>query len=389
MVKILIMVGHYLPGYKSGGALRTIANMVAHLGGEFEFRIITSDRDFDDDVPYSNVGINQWNIIGNAHVYYLSPDQRTTSNIGNLISETQHDILYLNSFFDPVFTICPLLARLMRKLPHQPIIIAPRGEFSEGAISLKKWKKIGYIVIARLIGFYRNIVWQASSNYEANDIRRVIGNIATQIVIAPDALQQIKPVVDEASLCRITSVPLRICFLSRISPIKNLDFSLQVLSKVTVPVIFDIYGPKEDEDYWSLCKSIIKILPSSIKVNYKGCIENHLVNNMFRNYDLFLFPTKGENFGHVIWESILAGTPVLIANTTPWRHLKSLGIGWDLSLESPDAFVTAIEEVASLEKEDYVKLRSCVRNYAEEVINDSSILDMNRRLFLGVLEKLN
>ncbi len=387
MVKILILVGHYLPGYKSGGALRTIVNMVDHLGGEFEFRIITSDRDLDDDVPYSNVGINQWNIIGNAHVYYLSPDQRTTSNIGNLISETQHDILYLNSFFDPVFTIRPLLARLMRKLPHQPIIIAPRGEFSEGAISLKKWKKIGFIVITRLIGLYRNIVWQASSDYEAKDIRSAIGSTATQIVIAPDALQQLKPEVDDTSQCRVISEPLRICFLSRISPKKNLDFSLQVLSKVTIPVIYDIYGPKEDDDYWSLCKSIIKTLPYSIKVNYKGCVENHLVNNMFRNYDLFLFPTKGENFGHVILESLLAGTPVLIANTTPWRNLKSLGIGWDLSLESPDAFVAAIEEAASLEKEDYVKLRSSVRNYAEEVTSDSSILDMNRRLFLDAFDK--
>ena len=44
MIKILILVGNYLPGYKSGGALRSIVNMIERLGSEFEFKIITSDR---------------------------------------------------------------------------------------------------------------------------------------------------------------------------------------------------------------------------------------------------------------------------------------------------------------------------------------------------------
>ena len=38
---------------------------------------------------------------------------------------------------------------------------------------------------------------------------------------------------------------------------------------------------------------------------------------MFQEYDLLFLPTKGENFGHVILESMSAGTPVLISDTTP------------------------------------------------------------------------
>ena len=47
-VKILIFVGYYLPGYKGGGALRTIVNLVQHLGEEFDFWIVTRDRDLGD-----------------------------------------------------------------------------------------------------------------------------------------------------------------------------------------------------------------------------------------------------------------------------------------------------------------------------------------------------
>lgn len=378
-----------MPGYKSGGALRTIVNMVDHIGEEFDFWIITSDRDYGDNAPYQNINVDQWNIVGNAHVYYLSPQQRSTSNISNLINESVFDILYLNSFFDPVFTIRPLLARLVGKLTQCPVIIAPRGEFSEGAIKLKKWKKATYMLVASLIGLYKNIVWQASSDYEANDIHRAMGRLASQIVVAPDAVQRSKPLIDNALDSRSKAEPLRICFLSRISPKKNLDYSLRVLSKVSVPVIFDIYGPKEDEGYWRLCESIIKTLPSSVQATYQGCIEHIHVNEVLRNYDLFFFPTKGENYGHVILESILAGTPILIANTTPWRDLRNLGIGWDLSLELPDAFVEAIENAASIEKNEYEKWRSCVRDYADKVIDDSSILDANRNLFLNALESKN
>ncbi|MFT4803071.1 MAG: glycosyltransferase involved in cell wall biosynthesis [Psychroserpens sp.] len=387
MVKILILVGHYLPGYKSGGALRTIVNTVDHFGEEFEFRIITSDRDFGDDSPYLNVCVNQWNRVGNADVYYLSPDQRSMSTIANLISSTPYDILYLNSFFDPVFTIKPLLAKRMKKLPQRPIIIAPRGEFSEGAINLKKWKKAGYILAANILSLYRNIVWQASSEFEKSDIHRIMKKSASNIVVAPDLLQQLKLENDDNILkYRDVSAPLKICFLSRISPKKNLDYALHVLSKTSVSVIFDVYGPKEDESYWDLCQAIIKKLPSTVKVNYRGCVENHLVNDVFRNYDLFFFPTKGENFGHVILESILAGTPILIANTTPWRELEKLGIGWDLPLNAPHKFVAAIEKAALLENNEYTKKRACVRKYAEKMIDDSCVLEANRHLFLNVLD---
>ena len=42
---ILVFLGNYLPGFKSGGPLRTIVNLVDNLSDEFEFLIITSDRD--------------------------------------------------------------------------------------------------------------------------------------------------------------------------------------------------------------------------------------------------------------------------------------------------------------------------------------------------------
>ncbi len=52
---ILCFVSYYLPGFKSGGPLRTIANMVDHLAPDFDFWIVTRDRDLGDAHGYENI----------------------------------------------------------------------------------------------------------------------------------------------------------------------------------------------------------------------------------------------------------------------------------------------------------------------------------------------
>ncbi len=108
---ILCFVAHYLPGYRSGGPVRTIANFVDHLGDEFDIRIVTRDRDALDTEPYPGVQIDAWNKVGKVQVFYASKKTVNLRGIAKLIRETPHDVLYLNSFFAFGFTTLPLLAR--------------------------------------------------------------------------------------------------------------------------------------------------------------------------------------------------------------------------------------------------------------------------------------
>ena len=55
-----------------------------------------------------------------------------------------------------------------------------------------------------------------------------------------------------------SSKKLKIIFLSRIAPEKNLHLALEIISELKVPFIFDIYGPIGDYEYWGKCKSIIE-----------------------------------------------------------------------------------------------------------------------------------
>lgn len=98
---------------------------------------------------------------------------------------------------------------------------------------------------------------------------------------------------------------------------KNLLYALELLSMVSKRVSFDIYGPIEDENYWHKCQRKIKQMPDNMNVSYKGVLVPYDVQKVFGKYDFFLFPAFGENYGHVIAESLLAGTFVITSDQTP------------------------------------------------------------------------
>jgi glycosyltransferase involved in cell wall biosynthesis len=381
------MSPYYLPGYKAGGALRSIVALVDHLKNDFHFKIFTTDRDLLDDISYPTVVIDKWIEVGRSEVFYASAKSRTPMALLRIIKDTPHDILYLNSFFNPTFTLIPLVANRLGLLTGLPIIIAPRGEFSRGALNIKSWKKRPFIFITKVLGLYREIIWQASSQFEAEDISRVMNSTqfridnSSKVIIAPDLT--IIPFNDmplNNSMIRLPGAQIRICFISRIAPVKNLDFALKILGRIKIPLIFDIYGPIEDADYWETCQEIINGLTDPVTVNYKGSIEYNDVSETFAKYDLFFFPTHGENYGHVIIESMLAGTPVLLSDTTPWRNLEERGVGWDLPLENAQAFSDAINAIAT-DLHDQEQRRRRVSAYALSVLSDPAIIESNKLLF--------
>lgn len=376
---ILVFVAYYLPGYKAGGPIRSIANMVELLGEEFHFKIVTADRDTSDIIPYPNIKVDDWNRVGKAEVYYCSPGNNGLMHLKKLITKTDYDILYLNSFFSYSFSIKPLLLHKLGLIPKRPVVLAPRGEFSKGALRIRSFKKHCYIHVMRLLGLCNNVTWQASSNYEKEDICSALGNHAVIRVAKnlPSPIKNLSSKTPETSAGR-----LKVIFLSRISPKKNLDYALRVLQKVNVPLTFNIYGVIDDQRYWQACRLEIERLPENIKVKYHGDIPHSQVGPTLQQQDLFLFPTKGENYGHVIYEALTAGVPVLISDQTPWDDIEQHRAGWAFPLNNKEKYVSCIQEYASTDSTTRKRMREGAMKYAKDILTHSGTLEANRNLFL-------
>jgi len=375
-LKVLVITPFYEPGFKGGGPIRSIKNLVDKLGNEFEFLVVTKDRDLGDQRPY-DLERNKWLQVGLAKVFYVNNAELTVSMVDGFIRNESCDVLYLNSFFSFKFSIQFLLAVRLFKFKRVPIVLAPRGEFSSGALKLKSFKKKVYIAVAKTFGLYRSVVWQGSTELEAHDIHKTMNIDLASIVVAKNlpAKPRIASGFDIDAEGRI-----RIVFLSRIAPKKNLAYALSVLREVSIQVEFDIYGPKEDVKYWDTCFESIGLLPSNINVNYHGAIHSDRVSDMLSRYDLFFFPTMGENYGHVIAESLAAGTPVLISDQTPWCELEKDGIGWAFPLDDRAAFIRVIQDFHQYsDRSDHRKL---IQKQALKRIYSHLDIEANRKLFL-------
>ena len=382
---ILTFTGCYLPGYLGGGPIRTIASMVEILGDEFDFKIVTLDRDLDSNDHYPEISVDDWQKVGKAEVFYVSPGNANITFIRRLINSTEHDVLYLNSFFSPLFAIIPIILRRFRLVESVTTIIAPRGEFSFGALNIKSFKKRLYLLLSKTLKLYKNVVWQASSPREMENIITVFGSggkssNAIQISIAPNLSMPKQTECDKVTKDKQPG-SLKIVFLSRISPMKNLDGALRMLDGLSGDIRFSIFGPLEDMNYWGKCQRIIDTLPSNIHVSYEGSVEPDKVVSKMSQYDLFFLPTHGENFGHVIVEALVAGCPILISDQTPWRELEKEGVGWDLSLKSPEKFTAVLRQCVDMQSEELGLLSNRAREYGLLKSMDKEVIQQNRNLF--------
>lgn len=361
--KILVLCDYYLPGYKSGGGMRTIVNMVDRVKDRFDFWIVTRDHDGTlDRTQYSSVKIDDWNEVRGAKVYYLSKKNMRISKIRELILETKPDSIYTNSYFATP-TIYALKLRKLKLIPNINIIVAPCGELSEGALQLKSGKKKLFIGFSKLSQLYRNVVWKASNDLEKAEIERVSGK-AGKIFIAPDLppttifddyKQEAKP--------KKTKGEARMIFLSRFMKKKNFKWLLEFISGVEGKLTIDIYGPLEDAGYWEECREIIKTLPPNIRVEAKGSIPHEKALETLFDYHFFILPTLGENFGHVFLEALAAGCPLVISDRTPWLDLEKDNIGWALPLERREKWIETLNHCIDLDDDEYSKLSASARSF--------------------------
>lgn len=378
--KILMMAGYYTPSIKGGGPIQSIKNLVDNLSERLTFYIIAADRDLGDNRPFNGIKFDDWVSVGRANVYYTNYSELTWKKTEEIINSIEYDVIYLNSFFSYKDSIVPIMLSKLNRIPRRPIVIAPRGQFSQGALGLKGKKKNLYIKLTKSIGLYKNTIWHATGETEEQDIIRTFGE-NTKIKVANNLTANYKNHEYNKNIKK-NSGELKVIFISRVHPKKNLKMAISLLKRISGKVEFNIYGPIEDKNYWSKCQELINNLPDNISVAYKGIVEHDNIMDIFKEHHVFLFPTLGENFGHVISESLIGGCPVIISDQTPWRELKEIKAGWDIPLTEVNKYIEALNYCVNLSEEQYFELSQSAYSYGKKVSNLDMDIENSYRLFM-------
>ena len=353
-MRILIIVGGFFPAKNYGGPSVSIDNLCTLIQDDKnECYIITTDHDHKSKERLD--GIEEgWNIRKNCSVLYLREREINYNNLLKIVLDIRPNLLYINSLFTAKFTI-PLLRISMKK--NIPVLLAPRGELCKNALK-KKYKKIPYMILVKAMQKKLKIFYQSTSDEETIAINK-------WMAVDKRYIYQLKniPTIPSKKVVRNFKRKgvLNCIFLSRIVEKKNLVGALHLLSKLSGEVNLDIYGPIEDVRYWSQCKKVIASLPDNINVEYKGIVGRDKIHETFAKYDIFLFPTFSENYGHVIVESMVSGCPVILSDQTPWSDIQEAGAGWAFPLSEEDKFVSILQCLVDMDYLEYNKLlRRCL-----------------------------
>lgn len=347
---ILIICEYFYPGYLAGGPIQSLVNLVQLLGKEHELFVFTSAYDLGAEQPYPNIEINQWNtvVIGDIHCKVFYSSSPTLQQHAAVVKYAQPEWIYINGMYLPRILGFALWVRLRKKISAH-YLIAPRGMFQPGAMATRKWQKKLYLQILKWLGCFNNLYWHATHSDEVEDIQREIGQSA-KIRIAENIP---RPPLPKSVPSKKQEGNLNLVYVSIISEKKNLHFLLEVLHKVNAKVSLHIYGPIKDATYWQNCQSLLHKMPSNISIQYCGDLQPNQVQSTIAQYDALVLLTKGENFGHALFESLSVGRPIITSHFTPWKLLSSDAAGWNIGIDQQEELMHLLEDLSVKGQEDW------------------------------------
>lgn len=369
-------MGRYLPGFRDGGPVRSILNLTEWMGDEYDIRIMCLDRDHGDTDRYPGMSVNTYTTVGKAKVWYTP-------------AFSAEDIYKLSSEADIVYCCGPYgdYARIAMRLKKEgkitvPLYVASMGSFSPEAFKIKGFKKKLFIAYMKMTGMFDDITWSVTSEREESELKAVVGSDC-KCIIATDLPR--KGVTDHTGAKQPGS--LKLAFVSRISRKKNLAAVYGILRSVSddISIRLEIYGTPEDKDYLHECMAKLDELKKThplCKWEYKGEVASEKVPEVFAQHDAFIFPTLGENYGHVIAESLAAGCIPIISDTTPWLDLDERGCGYVCPLNDIASFAKAVEELAAMDEDSIGAKRKRCYEYIGSV-NEKSLKETGYRRIFG------
>ena len=233
------------------------------------------------------------------------------------------NLVYINGIYSILFVLIPTL------IYNSKIVISPRGMLGEESFKYKRYRKVIFIYFLKLIFKTKNIVFFASSSKEFNEIKQVFNSRKFYIFkcfnltgITSKQVKKKYKFFNKKSLFKFITP-------STISRKKNLLNTIKALNMIKNQVNFTyhIIGSVQDKNYETEIKNYILKNNLSKKIKILKPLSNKILVEKLKDYTAMLFFTHGENFGHIIPESVKAQLPFLISNKTTWNNFDEFFFG--------------------------------------------------------------
>lgn len=230
------------------------------------------------------------------------------------------DLVHLHSMFNWYSLTVPLLCHSR----GVPIVMRPAGSLDKWARSQKSWKKRPYFDLVEKHNLRSAARIHVMSEAERQSVAELgFGEKTRCIPIGLDL-----PQVNWRK--RSSLEGLRILFLSRLHPGKNLETLLRAIGHVDLfsrPPTLVIAGDGK-RDYVRELHRIAEGLSLGHRICFLGHVDGLEKERLYGEADVFALPSFHESFGLAVAEAMAFGLPVVIgANVALASHVRSAGAG--------------------------------------------------------------
>ena len=226
------------------------------------------------------------------------------------------DVVHVHALWTfPVWWGC-CLACMYKKI----LIMSPRGTLDPMRLAHSAWKK-------KMVGWIDRLCCQhaagihVTSAEEYNWVTMYLGEkYKSKIRVIPNGLQI--PKGDYKQQFPTLANKRMILSLGRLHPLKGLDLLLEAWSIVSACKQASdwklvIVGPDEQgvkDELVGLCEKL-----SLKNCEFRDGIYNEQKWGLLSTADVFVFPSRSENFGNVVGEALACGVPVVMTDVGPWK----------------------------------------------------------------------
>lgn len=139
----------------------------------------------------------------------------------------------------------------------------------------------------------------------------------------------------------------RFGYLGRIHPRKHIERLIDCWQRLEEPGELLIMGDGAPQYVNYLKKKADKA--GLKRVRFSGLVTGREKNSLLASLSCLVVPSDFENFGRIIPEALVQGTPVIASRGTPWRELETNRCGWWVD-NDPETLTDTMREVSLLDK---------------------------------------
>lgn len=348
---------HYIPTIdrNSGGLGSYIQLISKELGKLVNLHIITHESENPLDIE--NVTIH---FINGKLTHLLKTKQQFT----NLLQKISPNLVHVNCCWYPQ---CALVQLWAQKLGYK-VLLMPHGMLEPWILKKNRWlKKEPALILYQKRAIKEADILLATAETEKQNLLHLGWN--NKIYVIPNGI-----ITDGIECKKSWKQTKYIFFLALLRPNKGAHLLIEAVAKLKASLKGwkIVIAGKDNEHYASFLKKLIIQYQLEDMISLPGALYGEDKWNMYRKADFFVLPTLNENFGIVIAEALLCGTPVITCKGAPWNGLIDNHCGWwvDRTVEDiTDALNKAIRLQENEIREMGMRGREFViNNYASNLV---------------------